>query len=75
MEDLVSAAPLLVKGLGTMIGVWVLGPNGPLLFHRFGLGAPAAVTLGVFLGAGLGYFTAKEVWSRSHRRLTMHRGL
>ncbi len=70
MEDLVSAAPLLVKGLGTMIGVWVLGPNGPLLFHRFGLGAPAAVTLAVFLGAGLGYWTAEKVWSRCHRSLT-----
>jgi len=71
MEDLVSAAPLLVKGAGAMIGEWVFGPNGPFLFHRFGLGAPAAVTLAVLLGAGLGYFVAEKVWIMRHRRLTM----
>jgi hypothetical protein len=71
MEDLVHATPLMVKGLGAMIGIWVFGPNGPFLFHRFGLGTPAAVTLGVFLGAGLGYLIGEKVWTMRHRRLTM----
>ena len=71
MEDLIRAAPLLVKGLGAMIGEWLLGPNGPFLFHRFGLSAPTAVTLAVLLGAGLGYFVAEQIWSMRHRRLTM----
>lgn len=70
MEDLIRA-PLLVKGLGAMIGEWLFGPNGPFLFHRFGLGTPTAVTLGVLLGAGLGYLVAEQVWSMRHRGLTM----
>lgn len=70
MEHLVSVSPLLLKGAGVFIGEWIFGPNGPFLFHRLGLGTPAAVTLGVLLGAGLGYFAGEIVWSMRHRRPT-----
>jgi hypothetical protein len=66
-NGLVSRTPLLIKGLGVMIGEWIFGPSGPILFHGLGLGAPAAATLGVLLGAGLGYFVALEAWSIHQR--------
>ena len=65
---LVSGAPLLVEGLGMMVGEWLFGPTGPILFHHFGLGAPAATTMGVLTGAGLGYFVARVAWNVHHRR-------
>ena len=62
--------PLFAKGLGVMMGEWLFAPNGPLLFHRFGLGAPAAVTLAVLLGAAVGYVAASAAWNLHHRRPT-----
>ena len=34
---LASGTPLLIEGLGVMIGEWLFGPSGPVSFH--GLGA------------------------------------
>jgi len=70
MGGLASGTPLLVRGLGVMIGEWALGPSGPILFHGLGLGAPSAAIVGVFLGAVLGYFVAGKAWSTCHRRPT-----
>ena len=67
---LASQTPLVVKGLGVMIGEWLFGPSGPILFHGLGLGFVVATTLGVLLGAGLGYFVASAAWSMHHRRPT-----
>jgi hypothetical protein len=65
-----AGTPLLARGLGVMIGEWVFGPSGPILFHGLGLGAPAAATIGVLLGAGLGYFVAGKACSICQRRAT-----
>jgi hypothetical protein len=74
MGGLASETPLLVKGLGVMIGEWVLGPSGLILFHGLGLGAPAAATFGVLLGAPLGYFVAGKAWTFYHRHAAGHAG-
>jgi hypothetical protein len=74
MSGLASEAPLLVKGLGVMMGEWVLGPSGPILFHGLGLSAPAAATFGVLSGAVLGYFIAGKAWTIYHRHGAGHAG-
>lgn len=65
-----AGTPLLARGLGVMIGEWIFGPSGPILFHGLGLGAPVAAMMGVLLGAGLGYFVAGKAWSIYQRRAT-----
>jgi len=67
---LASGTPLVVKGLGVMIGEWLFGPTGPILFHGLGLRAEVATTFGVLLGAGLGYFVAVAGWKIHHRKPT-----
>jgi len=53
--DGLRVKPLLVGCLGMMIGVWIVAPNGPFLFSRFGLSVPVAATIGCIVGAALGY--------------------
>ena len=65
-----AGTPLFARGLGVMIGEWIFGPSGLILFHGLGLGAPAAATIGVLLGAGLGYFIAGKAWNIYHHRST-----
>ena len=66
--------PVFAKGVGVMIGEWLFAPNGPFLFHRFGLSNPAAVALAVLVGAAVGYVTASAAWSFHHRPTPRHAG-
>jgi hypothetical protein len=66
--------PVFAKGVGVMIGEWLFAPNGPFLFHRFGLGNPAAVALAVLAGAAVGYVAASAAWSLYHRPTPRHAG-
>ena len=70
---------LLVKGLGTILGQVILGPNGPFLFHPLGLNMPEATTVGCILGGLAGFAVASVVWHRRHginaqiRHRSMHK--
>ena len=67
MEQSANHTSALVAGVGIAIGECIFGVNGPFLFSRFGFNVPCAATLGVLIGAAVGYGVAEAALHIHHR--------